>query len=297
MIIAVASGKGGTGKTTIAVNMALCLPPPVRLLDCDVEEPNCSIFIKPEIRRVESCGIPIPIFDPAICSGCGECSRICQYNAIVTLKGAPLLFPELCHGCGGCSRICPSGAISEGEREIGVIEFGASRSIEFIQGRLRVGESLSPPLIRAVKRHAGYRGTTVIDCPPGTSCPVIAAVKGSDFVVLVAEPTPFGLHDLRLAVETMRLLGLHFGVIINRADAGDRCVARYCTEEQIPVLMEIPDDRSVAEAYSRGDLMVEVLPELRPAFTQLTQNIHSHLRRLEMDFVLAERSFGRGDLP
>jgi len=280
MIIAVASGKGGTGKTTIAVNMAFCLPPPVMLLDCDVEEPNCAIFLKPVIRKAESCSLPAPVIDQAACNACGECSRICQYNAIVVLKQSALAFPELCHGCGGCSKICPTGAITEGERVIGVIEFGASRIMEFVQGRLDVGQPLSPPLIRAVKRHIAPEGVTIIDCPPGTSCPVITAVRGSDFVVLVTEPTPFGLHDLKLAVETMRTLGLHFGVVINRADVGDANAAEYCHYEQIPVLLELRDDRRVAVAYSKGQLVVEAVPELRPAFERLCRKIPDlwHLR-------------------
>jgi MinD superfamily P-loop ATPase len=287
MIIAVASGKGGTGKTTVAINMALCLPPPVRLLDCDVEEPNCHIFLKPEIRETRSCCLPVPIIDQAACNDCGECSRICQYNAIVTLKGHPLVFPDLCHGCGGCSKNCPAGAIMEGEREIGVIEIGTSGSLEFVQGRLKVGQAMSPPLIRAVKRHAAAEGTTIIDCPPGTSCPVIAAVKGSDYAVLVTEPTPFGLHDLGLAVDTMRRLALDFGVVINRADAGDSRVAEYCRSEHIPVLLEIPDDRRVAEAYSRGQLVVEALPEMRPAFERLCRATQAIPRRRESKSVAA----------
>jgi MinD superfamily P-loop ATPase len=294
MIIAVASGKGGTGKTTVAVNLALCLPQPVRLLDCDVEEPNCAIFLKPEIRRTEGCGVAVPEINPAVCNGCGECSRICQYNAIVTLRGVPMVFPELCHGCGGCWKICPEDAMAEGERSIGTIEFGASGPVEFIQGRLRVGEALSPPLIRAVKRHAAFEGTTVIDCPPGTSCPVINAVKGSDFVVLVTEPTPFGLHDLRLAVETMRRLSLDFGIVINRSDAGDRRVVDYCRLERIPILLEIPDDRRVAEAYSRGRLIVEAVPGMRPAFERLCRSIPHRTGSPRGAWVPVEGSWGGG---
>jgi MinD superfamily P-loop ATPase len=294
MIIAVASGKGGTGKTTIAVNMALCLPPPVRLLDCDVEEPNCAIFLKPEIRRVEDCGLAVPEIDQAACNGCGECSRMCQYNAIVTLRGIPMVFQELCHGCGGCWKICPEDAMAEAERRIGTIEFGASGPVEFIHGRLSVGEALSPPLVRAVKRHAAFGGTTIIDCPPGTSCPVINAVRGSDFVVLVTEPTPFGLHDLKLAVETMRRLGLDFGIVINRSDAGDRQVVDYCRMERIPVLLEILDDRRVAEAYSRGRLIVEAVPELKPAFERLCRSIPHLARGPRGAWVPAEGSWRRG---
>jgi MinD superfamily P-loop ATPase len=278
MIIAIASGKGGTGKTTVAVALALSAPRPVQLLDCDVEEPNCHIFLKPHIDRRESVGIPIPEVDESKCTDCGECGRICQYGAIVSLKTKPLVFPELCHGCGGCAKVCPTEAITEVEREIGVVEIGTRDGVAFVQGRLNVGHPMSPPLIRTVKRHALGEGTTIIDCPPGTSCPVVAAVRGSDFVLLVTEPTPFGLHDLKLAVETVRQLGMPFGVIVNRADAGDARVDGYCGTERIPILLRIPDDRRIAEAYSRGETMVDALPNSKPQFRQLHSAI---LERLE----------------
>jgi MinD superfamily P-loop ATPase len=269
MIIAVASGKGGTGKTTVAVNLAICLNEPVHLLDCDVEEPNCHIFLEPEISCRERVSLPFPVVDEKVCNGCGECSRVCQYNAIVALKTKPLVFPSLCHGCGGCVKVCPVNAISEGMREIGTIETGRGRHVQFVQGCLDVGQSLSPPLIRAVKRYSAGKGITIIDCPPGTSCPVIAAVKGSDYVVLVTEPTPFGLHDLKLAVETMRRLELDFGVVINRAVPLDQHVVKYCKSEHIPILLEIPDDRRAAVAYSRGQLIAVMIPEWRELFERL----------------------------
>jgi MinD superfamily P-loop ATPase len=267
--VAVASGKGGTGKTTVALALALSAPGPVRLLDCDVEAPNCHLFIKPEVHTREPLGIPTPSVDEAKCNACGECGRICQYHAIVSLKTKPLVFPELCHGCGGCAKVCPTGAITEVEREIGVVETGARDGLQFVQGRLNVGQPLSPPLVRAVKRHASQDGLTIIDCPPGTSCPVIAALRGSDYVLLVTEPTPFGLHDLKLAVETVRQLNIPFGVVINRADAGDSRVADYCRAEGICVLLEIPDDRRIAEAYSRGQTVLEAVPEMRASFRNL----------------------------
>jgi len=271
--IAVASGKGGTGKTTVAVALALSAERPVRFLDCDVEEPNAHIFLKPQIRRSESVGIPIPSVDEAKCNACGECGRICQYHAIVSLKTKPLVFPELCHGCGGCAKVCPTGAITEVDREIGVVEVGTCDGIGFAQGRLNIGHPMSPPLIRAVKKHASDEGLTVIDCPPGTSCPVIAAVRGTDFVLLVTEPTPFGLHDLKLAVETVRELGLRFGVVINRADIGDGRVSDFCRTEDIPILLEIPEDRRIAEAYSRGESILNTLSSIRPAFAALCAEV------------------------
>ena len=275
MIVAVASGKGGTGKTTIASNLAVCLPRPKRLLDCDVEEPNCHIFLNPEIDATERFTLPFPIVDENRCNGCGECSVMCRYNAIVILQSKPLVFPELCHGCGGCVEVCPENAITEGQREIGSVHTGTYDHALFVQGLLDVGQALSPPLIRAVKRHTATNGITVIDCPPGTSCPVIAAVKKSDYVVLVAESSTFGLHDLRLAVDTMRKLDLNFGVVINRVSSEDRRVAEYCRNEQIPVLLEIPEDRKAAEAYSKGQLLVEVIPGFRELFERLCERILS----------------------
>jgi MinD superfamily P-loop ATPase len=269
LTIAVASGKGGTGKTTLAVALALSAPPPVRLLDCDVEEPNCHIFIGPAIQKRETVSISVPSVDGEKCSSCGECGRICQYSAIISLKTKPLVFPELCHGCGGCAKVCPRDAITEVGREIGVVEVGARDGVQFVQGRLNVGHPMSPPLIRAVKKHLSPEGLNVIDCPPGTSCPVVASVKGSDFVVLVTEPTPFGLHDLKIAVETVRQLGIPFGVVINRADAGDDRVRDYCKREGISVLLELPEDRRVAEAYSRGESILSACPHLQDAFARL----------------------------
>ncbi len=269
MIIAVASGKGGTGKTTVAVNLAASIGREVRLLDCDVEEPNCHIFLNAVFNEVEPVGVLVPVVDETKCTGCGECSRMCEYNAIVSVKTKALVFPELCHGCGGCMRVCPEAAITERSRDIGVVEVGRAGPIEFVHGRLQVGEVMSPPLIRAVKRHIRPDGVTILDCPPGTSCPVITAVRGSDVVVLVTEPTPFGLNDLTLAVETVRLLGIPFGVVVNRVGIGDAGVYEYCASEDIPILLEIADDRRVAEAYSRGELAVAAVPSLRDDFASL----------------------------
>ncbi|MEW6443784.1 MAG: ATP-binding protein [bacterium] len=273
MILAIASGKGGTGKTTVAVNLARTVPGGVRLLDCDVEEPNCHIFLRPTVDTAEAVTVPVPVVDVARCTACGECGRICQYHAIVSLKTEPLVFPEMCHGCGGCARVCPAGAITEVPREVGSVEVGRANGVGFVRGVLRVGEAMSPPVIRAVRRHAAAEGLTIIDAPPGTSCPVIAAIRDSDFVVLVTEPTPFGLNDLRLAVETVRELRLLFGVVVNRADAGDGRVLDYCRSEGIPVLLQIPEDRRIAEAYSRGEAAVDALPQCRALFLQLYEEV------------------------
>jgi len=280
MLIAIASGKGGTGKTTVATSLALAASGDgraVRLLDCDVEEPNCHIFMRPQISVRETVGVPVPEVDAEKCTACGKCGDICQYSAIVSLKTTPLVFPELCHGCGGCVAVCKPGAISEVPREVGVVERGKAGEIDFGHGVLRVGEAMSPPLIQAVKRAVGSNDEdghlTIVDAPPGTSCPVIEAVKGADFVVLVTEPTPFGLNDLRLAVEMTRVLGLPLGVVVNRAGVGDDRVAEYCAAEGVSILAELPDDRRIAEAYSRGQTVFEALEDYRAVFGELLATI------------------------
>lgn len=269
MILAVASGKGGTGKTTVSVNLAKVLDSAVQLLDCDVEEPNAHLFLKASLRKEETVTIPIPQVDESLCNGCGECGRFCAYRAIVSFGAAPLIFAEMCHGCGGCARICSQKAIRETGRRIGVIQTLEADNITLIQGRLDVGVAIVPPLIRAVKARLANGRPAILDAPPGTSCPVIATLRGTDFVLLVTEPTPFGLYDLRLAVDTVRELEIPFGVIVNRLGVGDNRVHTFCEEQEIPVLMEIPDDRRIAEAYSRGSLIVDALPEYRPLFEKL----------------------------
>ena len=269
IIMAVASGKGGTGKTTIATNLAATAAESgrkVQLLDCDVEAPNSHLFLTPEIERSKTVGVPIPKVDEEKCDACGECGKICEYSAIVSLKTKPLVFPELCHGCGGCKLVCPREAITETPREVGVVEEGPAGDVIFVGGRLRIGEAMAPPLIKAVKERARDHGLVIIDAPPGTSCPVIEALRGADFVLLVTEPTPFGLNDLRIAVDTVRKLGLPFAVVVNRAAPERRAVRAYCDDEGIDILAELPDDRRVAEAYSRGELAARALPEFASRF-------------------------------
>jgi MinD superfamily P-loop ATPase len=273
MKIAIASGKGGTGKTTVSVNLARTMGNHVLLLDCDVEEPNAHLFLKGDKVREEIVTIPIPQVDESLCNSCGECSKFCEYHAIVTFGTAPLIFPEMCHGCGGCTRVCPPKAITEVGRRIGVVETLTSEKITLIGGRLDVGVAMAPPLIRAVKEHLHNNLPAILDAPPGTSCPVIATIRDTDMVLLVTEPTPFGLNDLALAVDMVRELKIPFGVIINRMGSGDDRVHHYCEKENIPVLLEIPDDRRIAEAYSRGILMVDALPEYRKLFENLMGKI------------------------
>jgi MinD superfamily P-loop ATPase len=269
MILAVASGKGGTGKTTVSVNLAHMLGSKVQLLDCDVEEPNAHLFLQAEPKEQAVVTIPVPQVDEVLCNGCGECAKFCEYHAIVSFGTTPLLFPEMCHGCGGCAMVCPKKAIGEIDKRIGMVETALAQNITLIQGRLDVGMAMAPPLIRAVKARLQEGMPAILDAPPGTSCPVIATLRGSDFVVLVTEPTPFGLHDLKLAVNMVHELGLPFGVVVNRFGVGDNRVHEFCSEQRIPVLLEIPDDRRIAEAYSRGELIVDALPEYRGLFQSL----------------------------
>jgi MinD superfamily P-loop ATPase len=273
MKIAVASGKGGTGKTTVAVNLALASEGKVRLLDCDVEAPNCHLFVHPEIEQTSPVTVLMPRIDPEKCDGCGECGRFCEFNAIANIGKKVLFFPEMCHGCGGCTLVCPRQAITEEEHAIGMLEEGRAGKLDFVQGRLNIREMMAPPIIDAVKSKARPDALNIIDSPPGTSCPAIATMSECDFVVLVTEPTPFGLNDLILAVETVRLLKVPFGVLINRSDAGDDRVTRYCQSENIPILLEIPHDRRIAEAYSEGKLIVEAVPDVRERFNQLSATL------------------------
>ena len=260
MIISIASGKGGTGKTTVATSLAWVLGEEAQLLDCDVEEPNCHLMMRPEISDQEVVNLEVPVVDTSKCSKCGVCGDICRFSAIVLIGEEVLTFPEMCHGCGGCAILCPEQAILEGQRVLGVVETGKAGPVDFVQGRLRVGEAMSPPLIRAVKRRIDREKTAILDAPPGASCPVITTVMDSDFVILVTEPTPFGLHDLRIAVEAIEPLQIPMGVVVNRSDIGDLGVKRYCSERGIPLLLEIPHSRTIAEGYSSGKILVESAP-------------------------------------
>ncbi|HSA06925.1 MAG TPA: ATP-binding protein [Candidatus Gastranaerophilales bacterium] len=272
MKIAIASGKGGTGKSTVATNFAYLLSKiykDVCLLDCDVEEPNCHIFLKPYFNEIEKIYVETPVIDVEKCVKCGKCAEVCQFNALAFVKEKVLVFQELCHGCGSCVLTCPVNAIGEKGREVGVIEKGVGCGFDFIHGKLRIGEAMSPPLIKAVKKAGQEHNLQILDCPPGTSCPAIAAVYGADYVFMVTEPTPFGLYDLNLGVEVLRKIGLPFGIIINRSGENDKLIEDYAKTQKINILTKIADDRKIAECYSGGELVLRALPEYKEAFQPL----------------------------
>ena len=275
MIVAIASGKGGTGKTLVATSIALSLArlDKVQLLDCDVEEPNAHVLLKPVFTYSEEVAVPIPCVDKKKCTLCGKCAEVCAFNAIMVVKESVLVFDELCHGCGSCSYLCPEKAIGEGGRVVGVIEIGKAGNIELVHGKLSIGEAMAPPLIRGVKGYLNRGSTVIIDVPPGTSCPVVEAVKGSDYCILVTEPTPFGFSDLVMMVGVVRDLGIPHGVIINRAGLGDESVETYCIKENIPLLMKIPLDIEIARLYSRGVTLAEGFPRWQGKLLGLFERI------------------------
>lgn len=278
MKIAIASGKGGTGKTTIAVNLALSLGN-VQLLDCDVEEPNCNLFLEHDMEEFENVTLPVPLVNNEKCDLCGDCANFCQYNAIAALPSNIMVFPKLCHGCGGCAIVCSENAIEEESRVIGVIERSVNRNgVDLWQGLLSIGEPMASPVIRQLQDHISEdTNVAIIDSPPGTACPVIASLSGMDYCILVTEPTPFGLYDLILAVDVVRQLKLPFGVLINRCDVGDDQVEKYCISEDIPVLMKIPNDRNIAVLYSKGIPFVMQLPGWNDRFANMFADIREYL--------------------
>ena len=277
MIISIASGKGGTGKTTVAVNMALSLRN-VQLLDCDVEEPNVHLLLPPKINETKPVYILTPRIDEEKCDHCGKCSEFCQFNALFVTPEKVLFFPELCHGCGGCMLVCPKKAITEKNVKIGVVKKGVAGDVELVYGELNVGEPMPGPVIRNVKRQIKSSKNAIIDSPPGASCPVIESVHRSDYCLLVSEPTPFGLHDLKIMAQVLEELNIPFGVIINRAGIGDRKIYDFCEEKNVPILLEIPFQRKVAELYSRGIPFVAEMPEWKRKFQLLMGNIKERMK-------------------
>jgi MinD superfamily P-loop ATPase len=289
MRIAIASGKGGTGKTTLATNLAVLLATrgmAVQLLDCDVEEPDCHLFLHPDIERREPVCVLVPEVADALCSGCGVCAEVCAFKAITVIGSTVLVFPELCHSCGACALMCPQKAIHEEGRDTGVVEHGMvtlpRRPVfPLVTGVLSVGEAKAVPVAKATLAAADDDDVDVvfIDAPPGTSCPVIEAVRGSDLVVLVTEPTPFGLHDLKLAVAMVRALGLRCVVAVNRADLGDDRVRRFCDAEALEIVLELPNDRRIAEAYARGELLIDATDGLEGRLSAAWDRISASARR------------------
>ncbi len=273
MEIAVASGKGGTGKTTLSTSLALCGSGTVQYLDCDVEEPNGHIFLQPNLTRSENISLTIPEINPDKCTACGKCSDICSFNAITQFGDTVMTFPELCHSCLGCFLVCEDDAIVKSKREIGIMETGMAGDISFAHGRMRVGEAMAIPLLKAVKQSAGPADLTILDAPPGTSCPFVETIVDTDYVILVTEPTPFGLHDLKLAAQALENLAKPHGVIINRSDIGDDRVDKWCLKQNIPILLKIPFSRAIAEGYAHGRPLVETLPELREQLESLLRKI------------------------
>jgi MinD superfamily P-loop ATPase len=277
MRIAIASGKGGTGKTTLAVNLATVLAAegPVGLLDCDVEEPNCHLYLRPGKVTTAAVSTAVPVIDEQACTACGLCARACEFHALVALPGRPLLLPELCHGCGVCAFVCPEQAISDGGRQIGVLGIADVSNIHLRWGTLDVGEARATPLVKAVKDLDALTSSDVliVDAPPGVSCPAVEAQRGADFAVLVTEPTPFGLHDLELAVETARQMGIPCGVVVNRVGIGDDRVKDYSARAGVPILMEIPDDRRVAEACSRGEVIAKSYAHFAAGLRRLARDL------------------------
>lgn len=282
MKISVASGKGGTGKTMVATSLAYSLAaampeqPPL-FLDCDVEAPNAHLFLRPVLSEQQDVGLLIPFVDEAKCTHCGKCAEVCQYHAIAVLGQKTLVFPQLCHGCGSCTALCPEKAISETPNRMGVIERGkAAAGITFARGVLDVGEPMAVPVIRQLKRWAlpAPGQVTIYDSPPGTSCPVVETVRGSDYLILVTEPTPFGLHDLRLAAQVAGELGIPAGVIINRENGPYPAMDELCANHQLQGLLRIPFDRAIAEGVARGQMLVDIIPQyagyFRQMFTQIT---------------------------
>jgi len=275
MIISIASGKGGTGKTSVAVNLALSVDN-VKLLDCDVEEPNVHVLLHPQINKKEPVYTLIPKVDRELCNTCGECTKFCQFNAIFVVSEKILVFPELCHSCGGCAMVCPQKAISWEKNRIGTLNFGSTDELDLVYGELEVSKPLAVPIIKAVKKQIKEAENVILDSPPGTSCPFVETVSGSDFCLLVTEPTPFGLHDLKIAVEVLRRVKIPFGVAVNRAGIGDKKVYDYCQAENIPIMLEIPYDRKIAELYSNGIPFSLEMPDWEEKF----QILYSEIARL-----------------
>jgi MinD superfamily P-loop ATPase len=285
MLIAIASGKGGTGKTTIAANLAQnaarsgnSSERPVWLLDCDVEAPNDALFLHPSICDEKAATRLMPVFDFETCTGCGQCAQVCTYNAIAVVGGKALFFHELCHACGSCTLNCPENAIHEEAEIIGRLQSGYAEDLHFMQGTLEIGFSSPVPVIRDLKKSIlpmlPQNALVFLDASPGCTCPVVETLRGVDFALLVTEPTPFGLHDLKLVVELIQQeLQIPCGVVINKSGENDHIIEEFCQAQAIPILMRLPLSRQIAETYAEGKLLIDALPEYTPAFNDLQKQI------------------------
>jgi MinD superfamily P-loop ATPase len=278
MIVTVASGKGGTGKTTVTASLVSIWETKVLAVDLDVEEPNLHLFLNPTIEDHSTAELEIPILNLSQCNLCGKCVELCQFKAISLMGKFLMTFPDMCHGCGGCLAICPEKALTSGKRELGEIHRGHSGDADFIMGRIRIGEAMTPPLMNQVKQEIREKikedpMDVLMDAPPGVSCPAVTSVLDSDVIVLVTDSTPFGFHDFALAWEAFSPLGKPMGVVINRAGLGNNAIHEFCREKQLPVLAEIPYDRAIAEAYSRGQIVADVSDSLHELFVSLQQKI------------------------
>ncbi|MCX6650871.1 MAG: ATP-binding protein [Methanomassiliicoccales archaeon] len=276
MIIAVASGKGGTGKTSVACALALALDRPLTFLDCDVEGANAHLFLRPEYRFREEVLVPYPVVDIGKCNVCGKCVESCQFGAMVRLGKKVKLMPNLCHGCGVCRLVCPQDAITMSGRPVGTVHLGTAKLMRFCSGELLTGEALAVPIIRRIKQEKD--DLVIIDCPPGTSCPAVESIEGADFALLVTEPTPFGEHDLRAMITVCRRLGVPCGVLINRSFEDDGLIERLCKETGVPILMRIPFERRVAECYANGGTLLDALPDIKGRLIDLFLDIKGRRR-------------------
>ncbi len=294
MRIAVASGKGGTGKTTVATSLALAVADrSVLFLDCDVEAPNAHLILKPDLVLRQPVHRLVPRVDEVRCTGCGRCAEVCRYHAIAVVGSKVLVFPELCHGCGSCVANCPEAALSEWGRPLGVLEAGSTPTgITFARGVLEIGEPSASPVIRQLKKWAvtpevcphGFTSEAIEihDAPPGTSCPVVETLRGVEFALLVSEPTPFGLHDLRLIVELVREMNIPAGVVVNRDMASDGALERFCTDANLAILMRIPMERDIGQALAAGESLIAV----RPEYTVALRNLFERIQQIEPRSIL-----------
>jgi MinD superfamily P-loop ATPase len=280
MKVAIASGKGGTGKTTVSAALATIWPRRVVAVDLDVEEPNLHLFLNPEIKGSRKAYLEVPQVDESKCDYCRACAELCQFKAISVLSSVVMIFSDMCHGCGGCLAICPNSALSPSRRELGEVVWGQIHTMPFLMGRSRVGEAMSPPLMREVKGQLNQMLNedpvdVIIDAPPGVSCPAVNAVMDADVILLVTEPTPFGLYDLKLAHQAFVDLGKPMGIVVNRAGLGDDGVYAFSENSGLPIWGEIPYARDIAKAYADGRIITYLSGDLHSAITGLADKIQA----------------------